>query len=215
MKVIFVGGHGRCNPGYPLSLRDGAITVVWYGDQGNPTTKRFTNAILRGDYATALSTSPARSEICEHYTCASVALESEVRAVNFQKGRWNGDAYLFQAKPNFHVPLTTLAAVARAKWPGEAIEFRWVVCRSSLLSGKRGTHDFDLKLKMPVFVQDPSDKHTEVPSGEVMGNGEGALYIEQWKGMGRAELNYGSADEVQKARLRSGELSAMKQDLAF
>ena len=142
MATIFIGGHGRCNEGIACPLPAG-VEVKWFGDLGKPVSKRVSGAILRGTYTTMTGLSSQAYPPCEHYSCESIALESEARAAHFLLGPWNRDTYLVQAKPASSVPLSYLVAFALTQFGGGPIDIRWAVCRSSVVYSHLYGHDLD------------------------------------------------------------------------
>ena len=188
-KLVFVGGHGRADENIHFA-GTGSVTVEWFGNLGNPTKKSFSKAILAGKITKPIAVSTGKSLIPQHFTCASVALEYIERAKVFLKGPWDSEAYFVQAKQGFHVPLSNMITLFTRKWQNETITIRWAVCRSSLVSGKSGAHDFE-DGRGTFLVPEPSDQPSIHPSGEAMGDSEGALYFQQF---GKPLLNYGKTD---------------------
>jgi hypothetical protein len=199
-KTIFVGGHGRTNENVSFTC-DGSVAVQWFGNLGNPVTKGYTKAILGGVYGKVLALSTDKSIVCEHFTCASVAVEYAERSAAFHAGAWDTDAYFVQGKQGFAVPLSKLIAIASSKWPNEPLVFKWAVCRSSIISGKTGAHDYNLATGLPGMTGDGSDQPTKPPAGEVIGDGEGALYWEQW-GVPLPVASFGSSDSGQEKNVQ-------------
>lgn len=192
MTTVFVGGHGRCNESMSCPMPRG-VNVYWFGKLGNPVTKRMSSAILKGDLTTMSGMSSASDPPCQHYTCESVALESEARARAFLQGPWNADTYLIQAKPDFQIPLSWLINFAQSEWPNQMIDFKWAVCRSSVVYSGVVGHDYGGANNVIDKARDNTSP-SPVPGLRPITNVKGALYVQRW---GRACLNYGSATASQ------------------
>jgi hypothetical protein len=205
MTTLFVGGHGRCNETIPCPVPQG-VTISWFGDLGKPVSKRMSSAILRGQLTRMTGLSSAAYPPCEHYSCESVALESEFRARAFLAGPWDNAAYLLQARPDFQVPLSLILAYAVQRWGGGGLQVKWAVCRSSVVYSQLNGHDYGGNNNV-IDRPRESSRPAPAPGARLINDVAGALFIQQW---GAPLLNYGqvSASQVQatfgKAATSSG-----------
>jgi len=192
MITLFIGGHGRCDESITCTVPKN-ISIKWFGKQGNPVTKAYSSAVLNGDHQIMSGLSSSDYPPCEHFCCESLAVENEERAKAFQKGRWNKNTYLVQAKPDFFVPLSKIMAYAQQKWSGQKIEIKWAVCRSSVNYSGIIKHDF--QANQALEVNRDSTAPSQSPP-QVVGNADGAIFVEKWNGV-MSFTNYGGVSEKQ------------------
>jgi hypothetical protein len=194
MPTIFIGGHGRCNETTACPLPAG-VTVSWFGDLGKPVSKRVSSAVLSGALTRMTGQSSSAYPPCEHYSCESVALESEARARAFLGGPWDAETYLLQAKPDYQVPLSMIVAHAVQRWGARSLSVKWAVCRSSVVYSHLNGHDF-----VDNMLVDRPREHSApapAPGNRLINDVAGALYVQRW---GARLLNYGMASVSQIAK---------------
>jgi hypothetical protein len=139
MKRIFIGGHGRCTPGLYKTVPD-RVTIMWFGEIKQSVKKGYTKAVLRGQID-EIGDAGAQGTYSEHYLCETLELEAVARVLAFQAGPWDANTYFVQCKQFVNVALSMFISYAKNRWPGEDLEIRWAVCRSSTIGGGVLTHD--------------------------------------------------------------------------
>ncbi len=192
MARVFIGGHGRCNDNLPCAVPAGA-TISWFGDLGKPVTKRMSSAILNGSLTRMTGQSSSGYPPCEHYSCESVALESEARARAFLRGPWDNNTYLLQAKPDFQVPLSLILTYAVQLWGARGLDVRWAVCRSSVVYSQLNGHDYGGANNV-IDRPRESSAPAPAPGNRPINNAAAALFVQRW---GDPLLNYGGASATQ------------------
>ena len=140
MVTICIGGHGRCDENDQKQLPAG-VSLHWYGQQGYSVTKSFSAAVLDKSLSEIGSTDGG--QYSEHYLCPTAETEAVLRAEHFQRGTWDNETFLIQAKPaivtspesGFFVKLSQLLEYAQKRWNRSPVVVRWAVCRSSVRQG--------------------------------------------------------------------------------
>jgi hypothetical protein len=197
MVTIFVAGHGRCDEGEPNIAVPRGIELYWFGLPGNPVTKAFSSAVLKGELTTMSGMNSASAPPCQHYCCDSIPMECSFRADAFQSGPWDTDTWLVQARQGFAVSLSQLMTWADTRWGGQKKSFKWAVCRSSVKYSGLVIHEFDKVTKSAVDGVRDKTGPSERPDTRAMGGIEGLIFIEQWTGARISKMNYGAISDRQ------------------
>ena len=199
MPTIFVGGHGRCDEGENVAVPKD-VELYWFGLPGNPVTKAFSSAVLKGELTTMSGMNSRSAPPCQHWCCDSLTIECEIRANAFQSGPWDANTWLVQARPGFSVSLSQLISWSETKWGGQKKSFKWAVCRSSVKYSGLVIHDFNKETSRAIDGIRDKTGPSERPENKAIDNIEGLLFIEQWTGA-KSIVDYGSVTAKQAKKV--------------
>lgn len=178
MKRIFIAGHGRCLEN-DKQILPANVSLTWFGEIGKSVTKGFTKAVLRGNIE-AIGEASGCGAYSEHYLCETLQLEATLRVEAFQAGAWDAHTFMVQAKPGRSMRLSRLITYARARWPGEVLDLRWAVCRTSLRGGGVLIHDADPLTGIQSFRTSPGAPAPN-PAGQLVGAvDDNTMWCTQW-----------------------------------
>jgi hypothetical protein len=201
MVTIFVGGHGRCDEGEANIAVPKDIELYWFGLPGNPVTKAFSSAVLKGELTTMSGMNSRSAPPCQHYCCDSLSMECQIRADAFQSGPWDTDTWFVQARPGFSVSLTQLMSWSGTRWGGQKKSLKWAVCRSSVKYSGLVIHDFNKETARAVDGVRDRTGPSERPDNRAIDNIEGLIFVEQWTGAKISRMDYGSVTTTQAKKV--------------